>query len=246
MNTMNICGSLSVIATFLLTLSPGVWSDSSQLSCLMEPSARVRISSQIPGIVSQLKKERGDSVKKGELLLELENSLEAAQVRAAKIRTDFNARQEQRNVDIYEKGFLSESRRDEVLTEKLLGEVALEEAAARLKRKTVYSPVDGVVVSRQVSVGEYVDDDPVLELARLDPLYAEVLMQAEKYQTITTGMEVQVKVDGIEQPYTGLVTIVDRVIDPSSGTFGVRIELENKELEIPAGVNCHAQFSMAE
>ncbi|MGI9273603.1 MAG: efflux RND transporter periplasmic adaptor subunit [Endozoicomonas sp.] len=248
MKTRTIKRALTIVCSLATGLPSVLWGYESvgQLSCLIEPSARIRVSSQSPGIVQSVNKERGDSVQKGELLLALENSLEAAQLKAAKIRKGYSSRQQERNDEIYEKGFLSEARRDEIETEKALGDVAVEEASARLNRKTVYSPINGVVVSRMVSIGEFVENDALLELAALHPLYAEVLIQADKYQQVRKGMSVQVAVDGTEQVHSGKVVIVDRVIDPSSATFGIRVSLDNQDLSIPAGVNCQVSFNSDE
>ena len=42
--------------------------------------------------------------------------------------------------------------------------------------------------------------------------------------------------------YSAVVKVVDRVIDAASGTFGVRLELPNRERKIPAGVRCRVRF----
>jgi hypothetical protein len=38
------------------------------------------------------------------------------------------------------------------------------------------------------------------------------------------------------------VTLMDRVIDPASGTFGVRLELPNPDYAIPSGLHCRVRF----
>jgi hypothetical protein len=49
-----------------------------------------------------------------------------------------------------------------------------------------------------------------------------------------------------EQPiggrYSATVKVVDRVIDAASGTFGVRLELPNRQRAIPAGARCRVRF----
>ena len=48
--------------------------------------------------------------------------------------------------------------------------------------------------------------------------------------------------DPVGGRFTGRVTIVDRVFDSSSGTFGVRIELPNPDHSLPAGHRCTVTF----
>ena len=42
--------------------------------------------------------------------------------------------------------------------------------------------------------------------------------------------------------YTGRVVIVDKVMDAASGTFGIRVELPNPSLGLPAGLKCRVRF----
>jgi multidrug efflux pump subunit AcrA (membrane-fusion protein) len=39
------------------------------------------------------------------------------------------------------------------------------------------------------------------------------------------------------------VTVVDRVVDAASGTFGVRLEVPNPNYRLPAGLKCKARFN---
>ena len=45
-----------------------------------------------------------------------------------------------------------------------------------------------------------------------------------------------------EGDYIATVAIVDRVIDPASGTFGVRLELPNPDYRLPGGLKCMVRF----
>ncbi len=46
----------------------------------------------------------------------------------------------------------------------------------------------------------------------------------------------------VDSRYNSIVTIVDRVIDPASGTFGVRLELPNPDYQLPSGLKCSVKF----
>jgi membrane fusion protein (multidrug efflux system) len=46
----------------------------------------------------------------------------------------------------------------------------------------------------------------------------------------------------VSKVYKAKVTIVDRVIDAASGTFGVRLELPNPKYRLPAGLKCKVAF----
>ena len=219
--------------------------DDTQLSCLLEPSSEIQISSQVSGIVSQVNAERGGNVEKGQLLIALESGLEKAALNSVKARAEFTIRKLERNQDLLRKGLLSEYERDELLTDRELADLATREAEERLKQRKIYSPIDAIVVERHVSIGEYVGSEPVLELVSLDPLHAEIVLRSDHYGTLEPGMPVEVLVGPDGKPYQGTVKIVDKVIDAASGTYGVRVEVPNPGASLPAGLKCRAAFNMA-
>ncbi|MTI15006.1 efflux RND transporter periplasmic adaptor subunit [Sansalvadorimonas verongulae] len=218
--------------------------DDMQLSCLLEPSREIKVSSHVSGIVSAVNTERGSQVNKGQVLVKLESGLEQAALDSVKARAEFSSRKLERNKDLLRKGLLSDFEQDELLTDKQLAQLAIKEAEARLKQRTIYSPADAIVVKRSVSIGEYVGTEPVLELVSLNPLHAEIVLRAEHYGQVQPGTPVSVAIGGQEDVFQGTVKIVDKVIDAASGTYGVRVELPNPDSKLPAGLKCRAIFEL--
>jgi RND family efflux transporter MFP subunit len=179
----------------------------------------------------------------GQSLFNLEASVERAAVELAKAQAEFAARKVERNQDLFTQELISENERDEMLTEQRVALLTLREAEVRLNQRTVYSPFSGVVVERHISRGEFVNADPVVTLASLDPLYVEIIMRAEYYGSIKKGVRVEVNPEKpIKGSYIGKVKIVDLVIDAASGTFGVRVVLDNPDFQLPSGLKCHVHF----
>jgi multidrug efflux pump subunit AcrA (membrane-fusion protein) len=99
------------------------------------------------------------------------------------------------------------------------------------------------VVERLKSPGEFVEDKPILRIAQLDPLRVEVIVPVARFGTITTGMRAEVTPElSKRRKYIAQVTIVDKVVDAASGTFGVRLELPNPGNFIPGGLRCSLTF----
>jgi len=115
-----------------------------------------------------------------------------------------------------------------------------------VRRKTVRSPLDGVVVARHKSTGEYIEDQAIVTIAQLDPLRVEVIAPVELFGMIEQGMSAEV-ISELESsgPHTATVVSVDRVIDGASGTFDVRLELPNPDYKIPSGLKCQVKFGDA-
>jgi len=58
------------------------------------------------------------------------------------------------------------------------------------------------------------------------------------------GMEAKVNIEApLNETYRAKVTIVDRVVDAASGTFGVRLEIPNSKHKLPPGLKCKVIFN---
>ncbi len=177
------------------------------------------------------------------MLARLKSSVETAAVKLAEARVEFGKRKAVRNEELYKKQLISIHEKDEIETEIQLAELALTEARERLALRTIRSTIDGVVVERMGSPGEYVGEEPFLTIARINPLNVELVVPVDFFGAIKEGAAVQVILpEPVGGSYPAKVVIVDQVIDAGSGTFGVRVELPNPKLKLPAGLNCQVIF----
>lgn len=244
--------------------------DIPQLDCVVEPHMVVDLSTQIDSIVETMHVERGDIVEKDQILVTLDSGVERAAVESARARADANAdiragqvnvafaeRREERVQSLLEDDAVSTDQFDEVETETRLARLQLDQAeeATRLahlelhraeetlRRHTIRSPIDGVVVQRYLSPGESVRFQPMLRLAQIDPLRVEVIVPVSAFGKISVGQRAIVQP---EEPmvgnYQAKVTIVDRVADAASGTFRVALDLPNPDYSLPSGLKCMVQF----
>jgi len=210
---------------------------------LLAPSEIVNFSSQTPGILEQVTVERGDVVKKGQVLARLKSGVEKAVVNRAKARMDFGQRKANRNEELYKKQLLSMHDKDELETEIQQAHLELIEAEERLKLRTITSTVDGVVVKRSGAPGNYVGEEPFLTVASIDPLNVEVIVPATHIGAIRIGSTANVILDQpIGGTYPAKVVIIDQVIDAASSTFGVRLQLPNPKATLSAGLKCRVEF----
>jgi hypothetical protein len=82
-----------------------------------------------------------------------------------------------------------------------------------------------------------------MTIAEIDPLYVKVFVPVRHYRKFQSGMIGQViPEEPIGGVYKAKVTVVDRVFDAASSTFGVRLELPNSDYALPAGMRCRVRF----
>ncbi len=260
-------------AVVWLLLSPMAFaSDLPELDCLVEPFQIIDVGST-HGIVESVAVDRSDAVEADDVLVTLDASEQSAAVRQAQARARmsgdlkareaavaFAERKQQRIRELFASEAISSHQRDEVETElelarmelrqareaRDLARLELERARIALENRTIRSPVAGIVVERYVAPGEFVNDTPLLRVAQMHPLRVEAIAPAEFFGDIRPGMvaEVITEVSG-GTPLTAHITVVDRLIDPASGTFGIRLEMPNEDYSIPSGLHCRLKLSAA-
>jgi RND family efflux transporter MFP subunit len=230
------------------------------------------VSAAVPGVLEALEVERGDVVRRGQVLGNLDATVERAMVELAEARAtmdaalrsreadlEFAEKRRTRNAELFRANTLSAQENEDAEREVVLAELALRRvrqemqlaelelgrARANLELRTIESPIDGVVVERLVSPGESVEDRPILEIAKVDPLNVEVIVPVSLLGSIRRGMRAEVRP---EAPVGGVheaeVSIVDRVVDAASGTFGVRLTLPNPGYELVGGLRCTVRFPL--
>jgi membrane fusion protein (multidrug efflux system) len=236
------------LAMLTLMLSQGAIADvdplnESELECILEPNTEIEISAAVSGVLSDVMVQRGDRVKRGQVLATLVSGPERASVELAKARVEFGKRKAIRNEDLYKKELISIHEKDEMDTEVLISSLQLKQAEEQLKLRKISSPIDGVIVERDKDPGEYVETEPLLTIASLDPLNVEVVAPAERFGTIKKGMRGKVSTIGpVSKTYDARVILIDQVIDAASGTIRVRLAMANPNNAIPAGLNCYVKF----
>jgi RND family efflux transporter MFP subunit len=217
--------------------------DVGKLECLVEPYLKVAVSSAVPGVLEEVNVERGSHVKKGQVLASLVSGVEKALVDSAKAKAAFAGRKVERIRELSRKQMISVGEKDELETQWELLKLEQREAEERLKQRTILSPCDGVVVKRMNSPGEFVQEKPILDLVQLNPLRVEVVVPVRLYGKIKVGMTGMVEWEApVGGTYPAVVKIVDSVVDAASGTIGVRLELPNPNLKLPAGTKCSIKF----
>lgn len=244
--------------------------DHTALNCVILPDEVVDISSSVPGVLEDILVDRSDRIEKGQVLARMEASVEQAvsalaAARAAAI-SELRLREAELGYDVQHSERLSQLQQRHVassqsyedaqrtaeaarwrlqLAEERRNEARLDQqrASALLNQKTIRSPIDGVVIARHHSVGEHVNSEAVVTVARLDPLRVEVLTPVALFGKIKPGMRMNVRAEiDPETPRTAEVVAVDPVADAGSGMFAVELTLPNPGNALPAGIKCYSEL----
>jgi len=240
------------------------------VDCVIEPFETVEVSSQVRGILEEVLVSRGDKVVKGQLIAKLVSAVEESSVQLAKARAntyidikekharfELTKRTFERVLGLYNKKMISALEKDEAETavsvakfeekksqfDKTLAQLELKQAIEVLNLRSLNSPIDGLVVKRYKSPGEYIEEDPIVKIVQNNPLGVEVIAPLAMFGQIKVGDQAIIRPEiPIGSQYMAKAIIVDQVVDASSATFGIRLELNNNNYEIPSGVQCDVEF----
>lgn len=231
-----------VVSTLLMGLSAQA-EDIPAIDCMIEPNVMVELSSPVAGVLDTLTVDKSDEVKSGQLVATLKAEVEAVNVQTSEERLKLSQIEHKRAVELYREKAITLSDKDKSENEKNLYELDLKHARANLDLRQIKSPIDGVIVKRYAMPGEFVETKPILQIAQLDPLSIEVVSPVSNYGKIKKGMQAKILPEfGEYEALIATVVVVDKVIDAASGTFGVRLELANKDYAIPGGLKCRVRF----
>lgn len=260
-------------AAFLALAASVARAETTTFDCLAEPAQRVQIGTPVTGLLASVEVGRGTRVMPGDVLARLESTVEEANVSLARAQAEADeaVRAQQTRLTLAEadlsrskklvnSGSVATSKVEELEatveiakrdldTEKrkmLLAKIELQRQQALLDRQSIRSPIKGFVADQSLRAGEFVrQDSPIMTIVQIDPLYVEAYVPVTLWGKIVAGSPGSVILDQPDrQSRPAKVTVVDKVFDAASGTFGVRLELPNPDDLIPAGQRCQVEFDV--
>lgn len=240
------------------------------MGCLIEPHRQVELGAQVVGVIDRYAVDRGDAVRRGQRVVALRADVERANLEVARWRSTVDAERlaAEANVELAHgkheraqalqaQGFVSteavsQSRTElQVARQRLAQAHAQQQLYAREQRvaeaqvglRELRSPIDGIVVERYADDGERVEDKPLLRVAVVNPLRVELMVPVAQYGRLQPGDRVAIQPElPSAGPQQARVTHIDRVMDPASNTFRVRLTLPNPGNRLPAGLRCKAEL----
>ena len=277
---MAVRGFLLVIGLQVLTQPAAAagetaYSPIPAVDCVINPYRVVDIASPVAGVIENIFVERSQQVSAGQVLAQLEASVERANVELARYRAGIESeiglgevnivfdRQRKKRVEtLLEEQNISLDNADQIEREVQLSRwklkqaremaairrLELRKAEEQLRQKSIPAPFDGFVLDTFKYRGEYVEDQAILRLAQLDPLVIEAIVPMENFGAIQPGMQAEIVAEVLlKNRLQGEVIAVDRIGDTASNTFGVKLRMPNPDNRIPAGLKCTVKFlEMAE
>jgi membrane fusion protein (multidrug efflux system) len=229
----------------VITLANNSLTSGPSITGSVEPERRADLRAEVPAVVLAVLKENGDPVRRGDLLVRLDqtsirdslNSAEAS-ARAASQAFDQSQRQYERMAKLRETGVVStqqledvEIARNSAQSEREASRSRLVTARQQLERTEVRAPFDGIVSDRKVSAGDTTQIGKEL-LKVIDPtsLRFEGFVSADSVGEVEAGQKVWFKIHGfLDKEFAGIITRVNPAANTTTRQVEVLVKFEQPQ-----------------
>lgn len=201
--------------------------DDAQAVGTLRSRQSVTLRPEVSGRIAQIGFADGARVRRGQLLVQLDDVLQRAELSQAQAQLSIARANLKRNQELVAENFVAQRVLDESQANLQVAEAQVALAQARLQRMRVTAPFDGTVGLRSINLGEYVKDGA--DLVNLEDTSALTVdfRLPERYQTrIKPGQSVQVQLDALPgQSFVARVQAVDPLLDANGRSVAVRAVL---------------------
>jgi membrane fusion protein, multidrug efflux system len=207
----------------------------------------VTLRPEVSGRIAAIGFQDGQRVRRGQLLVQLDDTLQKAQVQQAEAQAAIARTTLARNRELLAQSFVSQSAVDQAAAALEVAQAQVALAQAQLARMRVLAPFDGVAGIRLVNLGDYVKDGA--DLVQVEDS-AQVLVDyrlPERYLArVRPGLPVAVSIDALPgQTFEARIEALDSQLDTDGRTLLVRARLDNRDGRLKSGMFARARTEFA-
>jgi membrane fusion protein (multidrug efflux system) len=193
---------------------------------------------EITGRVARISLEEGQRVRRGELLLVLDDAVYRAELAQAEANLDRSRRLRDSGKKLFGDNYISATEMDALQTAVKVDEAAVALMRARLDKTRLLAPFDGVLGLRRVSVGDYLNPgQDIVNLENLNPIKLDFRVPETYLSELVVGQPLDIRVDAFaEQAFTGKVIAIEPRVTAEDRSVALRGEIPNDDLRLRPGL----------
>ena len=231
-------GAAGPIAVEVIQVKPSTVQEDLQAVGSLQSNESVILRPEVSGRISAIGFKDGQVVRKGQMLIALDNSLNAAEVAQMQAENDLALANLKRSEDLASRKFISSSAQDTAASNAQVAEAKLKLAQARLSKMRILAPFDGVVGIRDVSIGDYVKDGTdLVNVEDVRTLKVDFRLPERNLTQIKSGQSVEVVADALPgERFTGVIDAINPRIDANGRSLEMRARLPNTGGQLRPGM----------
>jgi len=231
-------GAPASIAVEVIQLKPSTLQEDLQAVGSLQSNESVILRPEVAGRIAAIGFRDGQVVRKGQMLIALDNALNAAEVAQMKAEYDLALANLRRSEDLASRKFISSSAQDTAASNAQVADAKLKLAQARASKMRIVAPFDGVVGIRSVSLGDYVKDGTdLVNLEDVRVLKVDFRLPERNLTQIKVGQSIEVVADALPgERFNGLIDAINPRIDANGRSLEIRARLENSGGKLRPGM----------
>ena len=189
----------------------------------------VTVAAELPAKIVEIAFEPGAKVKRGDLLIHQDTSVEEAQLPGAEAQVTLTESVLARDVLMLKDKIISRADYDAAVAGHRQAMAQVEILRATIAKKTIRAPFGGRLGVRQVNLGQTLrEGDPIVTLQSLDPIYVNFALPQQELSRLRVGLPVRVTSDGLIGPaINGRITTVNPLVDAETRNVQLQATVAN-------------------
>lgn len=232
----------------VVVLQPTRVSEELQAVGSLRSNESVMLRPEVSGRIATIGFRDGQPVKRGQLLVALDASLNQAEVAQARAELDLAISNLKRTEDLARKNFVSSSAQEQAASNVEVLAAKLKLAEARLAKMQIVAPFDGVAGIRSVSLGDYVrEGTDLVNIEDIHALKVDFRLPERHFAQLKVGQTVEVVADALPGArYAGAIEAINPRIDASGRSLEVRARLTNTDGRLRPGMFARVRVILGE
>ena len=226
------------------------WQPAFQAVASLQAVQGVDVTGEVPGLITTLHFQSGDTVSRGDLLLELDMSTDRAQLQSLLAAQDLARVQFRRMQNLVKRNMAPQSDLDEAEAKYKQAQAEVKKQRALIDKKEIRAPFTGKLGIRRVDVGQYLQPGtPIVTLQAMHPIYANFSLPQANVNQVKEGQEIVFQVDTWpDRTFTGRITAMNAKITLTSRNIDIQATLDNEQKLLRPGMYgmVRVQFGQAQ
>lgn len=196
----------------------------------------IEVKSEVSGKITRIYFNEGQAIKKGDVLIKIEDDELQAQLEKARHNKKLNEDSEFRQRKLLEKEAISQEEYDNALNRLNTSNADIMLLQAQLDKTTIRAPFNGFIGFRYVSEGAYISPSVVMAtLYNLNPAKIEFSIPAKHAARVSANSKIYFSVEGDTTQLEGIVYAVEPQIDANTRTLKIRAIAPNPNAKMLPG-----------
>ncbi|TQS73792.1 efflux RND transporter periplasmic adaptor subunit [Rhodobacteraceae bacterium] len=224
------------VVTSVTEVQPVTWTPSIAAIGTANAAQGTDLSIEAQGVVREITFGANDKIEKGQLLVQIDDRQERADLAAAQATADLAQTTLERAQALQKRGVSAVSALDEAVASSSQARAQTQKLQAALETKQLIAPFGGVIGIPQVELGEFVSPGTVFAtLQDAQKMHVDFTLSEQQAGQIKIGQRVIVRSEIGQEASDGKITGIEPKIDSNSRLVGVRAEVPNTDLSLTPG-----------